>query len=419
MEIYTDVGGRPGLDCGGFCQFCFYKNVDFNRLRSLKIGCADCPPHQIGCEKCQALINRVENDFKPLPRVFMDLENKLMQNSWDALNRNLKVVIGAGADIFYYPHLKELVSVIKASYLPLHLGYTSGKAIKDESFARELISLGLDELSFSVFSTDPELRRKWMRDRNPEEAVKSLKLFCENIEVNASVVVIPGVNDGKRLFQTGSDLEEWGVKTFVLRRFANFKNQGLILNDDRPILEGIKPHSYEEFQKLVRKVSDEFSFRVLAFPFYDPEKDFPFVILKEKNRRYLEELPSVKTEATVITSRLTAPFLKKFFELVDESDLVNVIGVDKEIADLITHEDLESIDLAEVRKNVVLPSGALVHDEQAQEIFSKDGVRRRIKRGPYVLTHPYYESVDFNTEELIEHELKSFKALIDKVNLPI
>lgn len=419
MEIYTDMGGRPGLDCGGFCQFCFYKNVDFNRLRSLKIGCADCPPHQIGCEKCQALINRVENDFKPLPRVFMDLENKLMQNSWDALNRNLKVVIGAGADIFYYPHLKELVSVIKASYLPLHLGYTSGKAIKDESFARELISLGLDELSFSVFSTDPELRRKWMRDRNPEEAVKSLKLFCENIEVNASVVVIPGVNDGKRLFQTGSDLEAWGVKTFVLRRFANFKNQGLILNDDRPILEGIKPHSYEEFQKLVRKVSDEFSFRVLAFPFYDPKKDFPFALLKKKNRRYLEELPSVKTEATVITSRLTAPFLKKFFELVDESDLVNVIGVDKEIADLITHEDLESIDLAEVRKNVVLPSGALVHDEQAQEIFSKDGVRRRIKRGPYVLTHPYYESVDFNTEELIEHELKSFKALIDKVNLPI
>ena len=419
MEIYTDVGGRPGLDCGGFCQFCFYKNVDFNRLKSLKIGCADCPPHQIGCEKCQALINRVENDFKPLPRVFMDLENKLMQNSWDALNRNLKVVIGAGADIFYYPHLKELVSVIKASYLPLHLGYTSGKAIKDESFARELISLGLDELSFSVFSTDPELRRKWMRDRNPEEAVKSLKLFCENIEVNASVVVIPGVNDGKRLFQTGSDLEAWGVKTFVLRRFANFKNQGLILNDDRPILEGIKPHTYEEFQELVREVSDEFSFRVLAFPFYDPEKDFPFVILKEKNRGFLEELPPVKREATVVTSKLSSPFLKRFFELVDESDLVNVIGVDKEIADLITHEDLESIDLAEVRKNVVLPSGALVHDEQAQEIFSKDGVRRRIKRGPYVLTHPYYESVDFNTEELIEHELKSFKALIDKVNLPI
>ncbi len=418
MEIYTDVGGRPGLDCGGFCKFCFYKNVDFNNLKSLSIGCVDCPPHQIGCEKCQASINRVENDFKPLSKVFMDLEHKLMQKPWDAFTRNLKVVIGAGADIFYYPHLTELVSVIKASDLPLHLGYTSGKAIKDERFAQELISLGLDELSFSVFSTDPEVRRKWMGDKSSEEAVKGLKLFCENIDVNASVVVIPGVNDEEQLFQTCSDLEEWGVKSFVLRRFANFKDQGLILNDERPIVKGIKTHTYEEFQELVRKVSDEFSFRVLAFPFYDPKKDFPFAILKKKNREYLEELPSVKTEATVITSRLTAPFLKKFFELVNGSDLVNVVDVDKEIADLITHEDLESIDLTEVKKNVILPSGALVHDEQAWKILNKDGAQRKIKRGPYVLTHPYYESVDFDLEDLIEHELKSFKVLIDRINLP-
>jgi len=419
MEIYTDVGGRPGLDCGGFCKFCFYKNVDFNNLKSLKIGCIDCPPGQIGCKKCQALINRVNNDFKPLPKVFMDLENKLIQKSWDALNGNLKVVIGAGADIFYYPQLTELVSVIKASNLPLHLGYTSGKAIKDESFAQELISHELDELSFSVFSTHPELRRKWMRDKNPEEAVKSLKLFCENIDVNASVVAIPDVNDEEQLFQTCSDLEEWGVKSFVLRRFANFKSQGLILNDEHPILKGIKPHTYEEFQELVRKVSDEFSFRALAFPFYDPEKDFPFAILKKKNRKYLEELPQIKMEATVITSSLTAPFLKRFFELVDESDLVNVIGVDKEIADLITHEDLQSLDLSEVKKKVVLPSGALVHDEQARKILGKDGTHRKIKRGSYVLTHPYYESVDFNPEELLKHEVKSFKELIDRINLLI
>ena len=93
--------------------------------------------------------------------------------------------------------------------------------------------------------------------------------------------------------------------------------------------------------------------------------------------------------------------------------------MDKEIADLITHEDLQSLDLSEVKKNVVLPSGALVHDEQARKILDKDGTHRKIKRGPYVLTHPYYESVDFNVEELIEYELKSFKDLIDKINLLI
>lgn len=141
----------------------------------------------------------------------------------------------------------------------------------------------------------------------------------------------------------------------VLRRFANFKSQGLILNDERPILKGIKTHAYEEFQELVRKVSDEFSFRVLAFLSTTLKKDFPLAILEKKNRRYLEELPQIKMEATVITSSLTAPFLRKFFELVDESDLVNVIGVDKEIADLITHEDLQSLDLSEVKKNVFFP----------------------------------------------------------------
>ncbi len=408
----------PGIDCGSFCRFCFYKNVDFNKLESLSIGCINCSPIQIGCEHCRGLINRVKNDFKPLHLVLNDLEFKLIiQNIWNSAVKNPKVVAGAGADIFYYPYLFDLVSVIKKSQLDLHLGYTSGKSLKNEKISNKLISLGLDELSFSVFSTDPDLRRKWMRDQNPEEAIKALKLFCENIEVNASVVAIPGINDEEQIFETCSDLEEWGVKSFVLRRFANFKNQGLILNSNRPIIEGIEPQTYEEFQELVNKVTDEFSFRVLSFPYYDPKKDFPFAILKRKNRRYLDQLPEIKSKATVITGKLAAPFLKKFFKLVDEHNLVNVINVDKEIADLITHEDLESIDLANVKDTVIIPFGALVHDKKTLKILHKDNIPRKVIRGPLILTHHYHESVDdFNQEELIEQELKSFNELIDKIN---
>jgi len=54
MEIFTDVGGRTGIDCGGYCEFCFYKNVDFNNLEP--IGCMKCPPNQIGCNYCQILL---------------------------------------------------------------------------------------------------------------------------------------------------------------------------------------------------------------------------------------------------------------------------------------------------------------------------------------------------------------------------
>jgi methanogenesis marker radical SAM protein len=416
MQIYTDVGGRPGIDCGGFCKFCFYKNVDYSRIDSLNLGCVNCPPNQIGCDKCDAMINRVNNNFKDLNKILTDIDKKIFMQELLNPAVDLELIIGAGADIFYYPQVRELVLELKKNDLHLHLGYTCGKAIRDENFADDIISRGLDELSFSVFSTNPQLRKNWMRDKNPEAAVSALKEFCQNIDVNASVVAIPGINDYQEIYETCSDLEEWGVKTFVLRRFANFKEQGLILNNDQPIIEGITPHTYDEFQELVDKISGEFSFRTLAFPFYDPEKNFPFAILKEKNQGYLKRLPEIEKSATIITGKLAAPFLEKFLKLTGKSSLVNILTLKKDIADLIVPEDLKSADLGEVQENVILPYGALVHKRQAVEILGEDGLKRNIKRGPIVLTHPYYESIDFNQEKLIKYELKSFKELIKTIN---
>lgn len=417
MELVTDVGGRTGIDCGGFCSFCFYKNVDFKKLKSLKLGCVNCPPDQFGCDECWKPVNRIKDKFKPLPKVLNDVENKLA--AYYKMGGDLNGVIlsvSGGADLFGYPQLMELVSILKNSGFPLHLGYTSGKTIKNRNLAVELISLGLDQLNFSVFSTNPDLRRRYVRDKNSVEAIESLKLFCENIDVYVSTVVIPGINDEEQIFQTASDLEEWGVKSFVLRRFANYKHQGLILNDNRPILEGVSIQSYDEFKELVKKVDDEFSFPVLSFPFYSPHKDFPFAITKSKNREFLKYLPSITSPATVITGGLAGPFLEEFFSQVDESGMVNVVVLEKEIADLITYEDLELVGLDEVKRRVVLPYGALVKDNHAEKILSRDGISRKIVRGPKVLTHPYYEGVSFNRDELIEFEINSFSNLIDKIN---
>jgi methanogenesis marker radical SAM protein len=413
MEIYTDVGGRTGIDCGGFCEFCFYKNVDFYNLES--IGCIHCPPNQIGCDYCQNIINRVSIGFKPLSNVLTDLNNKLSRDECSSLNqKDIKIIIAGGADLFSYPQLYELVSKLKESQIHLDLRYTSGKPIKHESMAEKLISLGVDDVNFSVFSTNPEIRRKWMNDETPIESIKGLKLFCENIDLYASAVIIPGVNDGDKIFETCIDLEEWGVKSFFLRRFANFKNQGLILNN-KPLIEGVNPQSYGEFQELVRELAREFSFKVLGYPFSDPENDFPFAISRAKNRYYLEKLPKIKCEATIITSKLAGPYLEKIFGVIDEFNLVNIVSVDKDIADLITHEDLEFINLVGVKRNVIIPSGALVQDNKAAEILCRDGKFRIIARGPYVLTNPYYDG-DLYKEDLLDFELKSFNALIDVIN---
>ncbi len=414
MMIHSELWGRPGLDCGGFCQFCFYKNIDPNKLQPW--GCVNCPPDIIGCEYCHGLINRINNKFKFLPEVLYDLKKKLMQMELLGLldHNEPEIVITSGADIFFYPYLHQLVSLIKEYGYHLNLSYTSGKAIK-KGMAENLITQGVDEVSFSVFSTNPEMRRKWMNDQNPEESINGLKLFCENIDLNASAIVIPGINDEDQIFQTCVDLENWNVKTFSLRRFANFKYQGLIFNNKR-IMNSITPQSFEEYQQLVRKVSDEFSFKVLSFPFYDHKKDFPFAISKNKNNKYLTELPSIKREATILTSKLAGPFIKKIFNFIDKSNLVNIIDLNKDIADLITEEDLESLDLTEIERRIIIPQGALVHKKQAEKILSKDGVDRKIIRGPKLLTHPYYEGIEFKETELINYELKSFKKLIDKIN---
>lgn len=414
MIIHSDIGGRPGLDCGGFCRFCFYKNIDINKLQPR--GCVNCPPSRLGCQHCQGLVDRIKNRFKLLPNVIFDFKKKLIQMDLLGLldHKDPDIVITSGADLFFYPYLHELVSMIKEYQFHMHLSYTSGKAIKN-GMAEKFISQGVDEVSFSVFSTDPEMRRKWMNDQHPKESINGLKLFCENIELNASAIVIPGINDEEQIFKTCVDLENWNVKSFSLRRFANYRNQGLIFNN-KNIIDDITPQSYEEYQNLVRKISREFSFKLLSFPFYDHEKDFPFALSNKKNRKYLMELPPVKSEATILTSKLAGPFIKKIFDNIDKSNRVNIISLNKDIADLITGKDLELVDLTEMKRKIIIPWGALVHDKQAEKILRRDGVERKIIRGPKLLTHPYYEGIEFNKTELINYELKSFKELIYKIN---
>lgn len=414
MQIPVVVGGTPGRDCGGFCKFCYFKGVDYNKLDKISLGCRYCPPDRIGCDHCHEVINDIKNGFRPVSRVLSHLENVLRWHEFlgTLKNDDLKFVTASWADIIYYPQLPQLISTLKDWGSQIHLGYTSGKGIKDEKMAEGLLSMDIDELNFSVFSMDPEMRRKWMGDKTPQESLNALKLFCENIEVNVSVLVIPGVIDEEEIFNTCSILEEWGIKSFMLNRFANFKNQGLILND-QDVIEGITPQPYEEFLELIGRVSDEFSFKVLGTPFNDPEKNVPYAISKKENINYLGRLPPITKDATIITSKLSFKPLKKIFETIAR-DRVNVVAADKEIGDLITHEDLALLDLNEIKDRVIIPGGALVHDNVVREILNKDGKKRSVVRGPGWLF--FYDFEQLSKEDVINYELKAFKTLINKIN---
>jgi len=412
MEIMANVGGTPGKDCGGFCEYCYFKTLDIKKLEN--ITCRYCPPHQKGCIHCNNL-KQMLNGFRNPYEVLIDFQkNLIMQSSLGMLNfKDLKIVVGSMGDITFYPSLKELIYKLKQFGLPIHLGYTTGKGIKNEKMIYELLNLNIDSISFSVFSCNPEIRRRWMHDKSPELSLKAVEIFCESIDVHASTVVIPGVTDLQELLNTGNILEEWGVKTLILDRFGNFQSQGNILNN-RPIIDGIFPHSYEEFQDIVLTLHNEFNFRVLGLPLFYPENDIPFILSKSKNKFYLRNLPDITSEATIITGKYAEKYLKKIFNYIDENNFVNIIAVNKEIGDLITPDDLHSLNLKKVKNKVIIPGNAMMRDDQAVKILNKHGTKKVI-RGPDSLT-PIDEQDVINKERAIDFELRAFTNLINIIN---
>lgn len=403
----ADVGGIPGKNCRGFCEYCYFKKVTQKKV----LGCKNCPPGQIGCPHCTTDTNMTRDYFPPY-QVLSSLQTNIFQTR---LPKDTLVNITGDGDVSCYPHLLELTKGIHDMSLPIHLGYTSGKGIDDVSTVDKLINNGVIETTYTAFSTDAKLREKWMHDPTADVSIQALKRFCESCDVHAASIIIPGVNDGDILAKTCADLESWGAKALILMRFANTANQGLILNNG-PIIPGIKEQTLTEFENLVRETAKNYNLRVTGTPVCDPETDAPYALSKDKNKEYLEILTPVRAEATIVTSKISAPYIEKILENLNAADYVNVVSTSQEIACLITEHDLREIDLNEVKDTVIIPGRCYVHDLVAEKIFRSDGKFRLIHRGPDMLTADGEMSGTLSKNDVLKQELMAFEDLIELIN---
>lgn len=403
----VDVGGIPGKNCRGFCEYCYFKKVTQKKV----LGCKNCPPGQIGCPHCTTDTNMTRDYFPPY-QVLSSLQTNIFQTR---LPKDTLVNITGDGDVSCYPHLLELTKGIHDMGLPIHLGYTSGKGIDDVSTVDKLINNGVIETTYTAFSTDAKLREKWMHDPTADVSIQALKRFCESCDVHAASIIIPGVNDGDILAKTCADLESWGAKALILMRFANTANQGLILNNG-PIIPGIKEQTLTEFENLVRETAKNYNLRVTGTPVCDPETDAPYALSKDKNKEYLEILTPVRAEATIVTSKISAPYIEKILENLNAADYVNVVSTSQEIACLITEHDLREIDLNEVKDTVIIPGRCYVHDLVAEKIFRSDGKFRLIHRGPDMLTADGEMSGTLSKNDVLKQELMAFEDLIELIN---
>jgi methanogenesis marker radical SAM protein len=402
-HLTVDIGGSPGINCRGFCEYCYFKKV-----RGVQpLGCRYCLPFKKGCDYCTRGVKEEYNGFKDLKTIADETLANLQEKSGD-LER---ITISGGGDPSCYPRFGELIELLGSMEAPLHIGYTSGKGWDDPAIADLLINNGLSELSFTVFATDPALRKRYMHDPTPEVSLAILDRLCESVDVYAAAVILPGINDGVVLEQTCEWLQDRGAKGIILMRFANSTEQGLILGNG-PIITNQKVQTVESFRDLIWDLNQRFSLKISGTPLWDPDIGSPFAILNEPD--LVKKLPHVQRRATVISGSIAAPFIEKVLSSCGSQ--VPVTPVTKEIACLITIDDFRKLDLSTLEPVVIIPGRSFVHDTEVQEVLFKDGIEREIIRGPDMLTADAETSMGMTREQVLEMEMDGFADLIRTIN---
>lgn len=402
-HLTVDIGGKPGVNCRGFCEYCYFKHVK----EVPPFGCRHCPPYRVGCDYCSRSVREYYQGWKSLRQVGEETLATLQMMTGDVE----RVTISGGGDPSCYPEFTDLIELLAGMEVPLHIGYTSGKGFDDVGIADFLIDHGLAEVSFTVFSVDPSKRKRYMHDPTPDVSLKILERLCGEIEVYGAAVVLPGINDGKALEETCQWLDDRGAKGLILMRFANRTDQGLILGNS-PVIKGQPVQSPQEFQEMVTDLAKQFNMKISGTPLWDPAICSPFAIRNEPD--LLDKLPLLQRRATVITGSIAAPAIQAILDA--RGGGVNVIGTRKEIACLITADDLNALDLAEMESLVVIPGRAFVHDQEAERILTADGNDRTVLRGPEMLTADAETSMGMTREGVLLIELEGFSGLIAVIN---
>jgi methanogenesis marker radical SAM protein len=401
MQVTVDVGGRPALDCSGYCSFCYFKGLKIVESS----GCRRCKPYKKGCDYCSREVIEIEPGYKPLDQLIFEVSQKSVSSAPEM------IIIKGNGDISCYPHLLDLVRKVSGGKVPVFLDYTSGKGFTKDDEAELLVDAGVQRISFSIFSTNPNLRRKYVNDKHPEIVLSNFKTFCERSDLYAMIVLIPGVNDGMELEKTCRDLQDMGAKGLMLMSFANSREQGLIFGNE-PVMPGIIPYGVQDIRRIATEISENYDMRVIGTPLWDPLTGAPFALAHHKKE--LKRLPAIEKSATIITSSVAYPLLSSIFkELGDE---VNVVATEKEIGNLITLEDFEKLGLKHIKDRVIIPGMVLAHDRDIHRALRRDGKRRLVFRGPDELTVVSERSIYITRQKVLEKEIEAFTGLIMQIN---
>ena len=123
-HLTVDIGGSPGINCRGFCEYCYFKNV-----KGVKpLGCRYCLPFKKGCDYCTRGGKEEYSGFKDLKTIADETRANLQTKRGDIE----RITISGGGDPSCYHRFTELIELLGSMEAPLHIGYTSGKGWDDQ-----------------------------------------------------------------------------------------------------------------------------------------------------------------------------------------------------------------------------------------------------------------------------------------------
>ena len=246
----------------------------------------------------------------------------------------------------------------------------------------------LSPLYVSVHATNPELRKDIFKNRFAEDITGQLKRLIEmGITIHTQIVLCPGLNDGKELDRTISELSllypDIGSIAVVPVGITRYHKNGL-----RPFTKIEMLDVISQVQKVQNKYEEPFIF--LSDEFYiktdteiPPNKyygEYPQIengigmmrlFLTDYNRfkRFIPKSLSKKTEISIVTGELAGGYLKQIIKSFEKTWNLSIKlhiaksvfwGGNVDVAGLLTGEDIEhSLKQKDHYNKVLIPSHCL------------------------------------------------------------
>jgi len=268
----------------------------------------------------------------------------------------------------------------------------------DEDEITRIINYRISPINISVHTTDPELRVKMLKNPKASKVLEIMKRFADaEIEMDAQIVAIPGINDKENLDKTFYDL---------LKLYPNLKSVAVVpvgLTKYREELEKLEKYNFKRANEMLEQLEDlqKIALDRVGSRFIFPSDEFYILANKDipKEEEYegyplyengvglvrvfddevskaLKEVKNIGTlnKIEIATGTLAYDFINKMTIKVKEKfdELrVNVHGIENQffgtditVSGLVTGQDIYNQLKDKIKEGILLiPKSMLKYDE--------------------------------------------------------